>query len=118
MKNKLISILIPFYNEEGSLFPIIDEIKSIESAHKNEYDFEILLLDNHSIDKSHQESLKLKEMYNNVKVIRHSRNFGYQANILSGYASCSGDAAIQIDADGEDDPLMISDFLKKWENGL
>jgi len=117
MKKKLISILIPFYNEEGSLIPIIDEIKSLEDKHKNKYDFEIFLLDNHSIDKSHEESIKLKEKYQNIKIIRHSRNFGYQANILSGYISCNGDAAIQLDADGEDDPEIISDFLLKWESG-
>ena len=44
-----------------------------------------------------------------------SRNFGYQANIKAGYELCTGDAAVQLDADGEDDPKIILEFIKYWE---
>ena len=117
MTKKLISILIPFYNEPNSLTKIIDEIKIVENQIKKNYDIEILLLDNHSNDSSVKEANSLSKSNNNIKLIRHSRNFGYQSNILSGYYNCSGDAAIQLDADGQDDPKLILDFIKYWEKG-
>ena len=117
MKKKLISILIPFFNEEGALKPLVNELKEIEKLISSKYDFEIILLDNHSSDKSQQESQDISTKYKNIKLIRHSRNFGYQANIFSGYNLCKGDAAIQLDADGEDDPKMILKFIEKWEQG-
>ena len=46
-----------------------------------------------------------------------SRNFGYQSNIKAGFDLCTGDAAVQLDADGEDDPALILQFLKLWEEG-
>ena len=53
-----------------------------------------------------------------IQYIKLSRNFGYQANIKAGYDNCTGDAAIQLDADGEDDPNIISKFLREWEDGF
>lgn len=117
MSKKLISILIPFYNEPDSLTNIINEINLIENKIKSKYNIEILLLDNHSNDSSANEALLLSQKNNNIKLIRHSRNFGYQSNILSGYNNCNGDAAIQLDADGQDDPQIILDFIKYWEKG-
>ena len=68
-------------------------------------------MDNCSEDLSVNEVKKIIELDKRVKLIIHSRNYGYQANILSGYYSCSGDAAIVIDADGQDDPKYIQSLL-------
>lgn len=115
MKKK-ISIIIPFYNEKENIPLIISELKKVVELEKN-YDFELLLMDNNSDDGSDvvakNELLKLQDS----KYIKLSRNFGYQANIKAGYDNCSGDAAIQLDADGEDDPKIISKFLREWEKG-
>lgn len=117
MKKKLISILIPFYNEEKTLEKLFTELKDVEKELLDEYNFEILLLDNHSNDTSVTIAKDLSVKFQNVKLIRHSRNFGYQANILSGYNKCNGDAAVQLDADGQDDPKLIKKFIKNWEMG-
>ena len=74
-------------------------------------------MDNHSNDTSVTIAKDLSVKFQNVKLIRHSRNFGYQANILSGYNKCNGDAAVQLDADGQDDPKLIKEFIKNWEMG-
>ena len=76
-----------------------------------------MLFDNHSSDKSYDIARSISKKYKNVRLLRHSRNFGYQANILSGYNNCTGDAAVQLDADGQDDPAIITKFIKKWEEG-
>ena len=49
--------------------------------------------------------------------LRQSRNFGYQSNIFTGYYHCSGDSAITIDVDGQDDPDLIISLIEKWEQG-
>lgn len=117
MKKKLISILIPFFNEEGALPPLLNELKEVEKKLYSKYFFEIILLDNHSTDNSRLESELLAKNIDNVRYVRQSRNFGYQANIMSGYNLCKGDAAVQLDADGEDDPKIILKFIDKWEQG-
>ena len=117
MKKRLISVLIPFYNEEKSIKDTFLKVKKIESKLIKKYNFEIMLLDNHSSDKSYDIARSISKKYKNVRLLRHSRNFGYQANILSGYENCTGDAAVQLDADGQDDPAIITKFIKKWEEG-
>ena len=50
-------------------------------------------------------------------MITHSRNFGYQASLLCGLTNLEGDAYVIIDADCEDPPELIPEFVKKWEEG-
>jgi len=83
----------------------------------NKYSYEILLMDNHSNDGSEKIAAQLSLENPKVKHIRLSRNFGYQINIINGYKNCTGDAAIQLDADGEDDPQLINKMLDHWEQG-
>jgi dolichol-phosphate mannosyltransferase len=59
--------------------------------------------------------LALKDM--RVRVIRFSRNFGFQRSILANYLNARGDAAIQIDCDLQDPPELIVDFIQKWQEG-
>ncbi len=115
MKKK-ISIVIPFYNEAANL-PKIHEEFSAWAATEPTYDFEVLLMDNASTDGSARVARELVAKDSRLRHIRLTRNFGYQANILTGYMSASGDAAVQLDADGEDDPRLISEFLRNWEQG-
>ena len=113
---KLISIIIPFFNEKHNLPIILKEVKKLIQIETN-YDFELLLMDNNSTDGSDIVAKEELKSFNNSRYIKLSRNFGYQANIKAGYDNCKGDAAVQLDADGEDDPKIISEFIKEWENG-
>lgn len=116
MKKK-ISIIIPFFNEKKNLPLILSEVRKLIQIEKN-YDFELLLMDNNSNDGSSSIAKNELKDFNNSKYIKLSRNFGYQANIKAGYDNCTGDAAVQLDADGEDDPIIISKFIREWENGF
>ena len=116
MKKK-ISIIIPLYNEKDNIPLILSEVKNLIQTETN-YDFELLLMDNNSNDGSAIVAKDQLKSFNNSKYIKLSRNFGYQANIKAGYDHCSGDAAVQLDADGEDDPKIISEFLRSWEQGF
>ena len=75
-------------------------------------------MDNNSNDGSNEVAKNEIKNFKDSKYIKLSRNFGYQANIKAGYDNCTGDAAIQLDADGEDDPNIISKFLREWEDGF
>ena len=113
---KTISIIIPFYNEKENISSILRDIKQ-KLLKSTKYNFEIVLMDNHSSDGSGDIAKKEMTKFDNIKYYRLSRNFGYQSNIKAGLEKCSGDAAVQLDADGEDDPILILDFIKQWENG-
>jgi glycosyltransferase involved in cell wall biosynthesis len=115
MKKK-ISIIIPFFNEKENIPLILSKVKDLIQI-ENNYDFELLLMDNNSNDGSSIVAKEQLKNFNDSKYIKLSRNFGYQANIKAGYDYCSGDAAVQLDADGEDDPKIISKFLRLWEQG-
>lgn len=113
---KKISIIIPFFNEEKNLDKILNELLEFTSSSKN-YSYEIVLMDNNSYDNSKLVVDKFKDKFDDIKYIKLSRNFGYQTNIMAGYEICEGDAAVQLDSDGEDDPKLISKFLLMWEKG-
>lgn len=113
---KTISIIIPFFNEEKNINLILNEVNVLISKNNN-YFFEIILMDNNSNDKSRAIIEKNMTKFENLKYVKMSRNFGYQANIKAGYDICKGDAAVQLDADGEDDPSLITRFIELWESG-
>lgn len=114
---KKISIIIPFFNEGENVGRIYDELCLVAGQDLRSYELEILFLDNHSVDSSPSIVDELIARDKRVSRIRLSRNFGYQANILTGFSVCQGDAAIQLDADGEDDPRLIPRFVALWEEG-
>ena len=113
---KKISIIVPFYNEKENIIKILKEIEELIVI-ENEYLFEIILMDNNSNDGSSIIAQDCTKNNPNVKYFKMSRNFGYQSNIKAGYDLCTGDAAVQLDADGEDDPKLISKFIELWEKG-
>lgn len=115
MKKK-ISIIIPFYNERENIPVIVEELKK-KVLFNTKYDFEIIMMDNNSTDGSGAIAKRQSQILKNIKYFKMSRNFGYQANIKAGYELCTGDAAVQLDADGEDDPKIILEFIKYWEKG-
>ena len=114
---KKISIIIPFYNEKFVLNEFIKNLNLELKKLENKYSFEVILLDNSSNDGSSLDAVNIAKK-NNFVYKCQNRNFGYQSNILAGYDLCTGDAAIQINSDGEDNPNLIYKFIEKWEEGF
>lgn len=118
MKKKLVSIVVPCYNEEKN---IEDMYRRIQSVFRNlaKYEFELLLVDNRSTDRSEQIYQKLASKDRRVKVILMSRNFGSpQPSFLAGLTFARGDAATFLHGDIQDPPEMIPTFIKRWEAGF
>ena len=117
MLKKQISIVTPIFNEEENIPLIWKSVKSVMTSLQNEYDYEHVFSDNKSTDGSLSILTGICEKDPNVKVISLSRNFGVTKSTVNGLLRCSGDAVVQIDADMQDPPEMISQFIKKWDEG-
>jgi glycosyltransferase involved in cell wall biosynthesis len=116
-KKKLVSLVIPVFNEEANIFPLYEAVTPIINDCGDLYNFEFIFTDNHSTDKTFVKLRELRDIDRRVKVFRFSRNFGYQRSILSGCLQAQGDAIIQLDCDLQDPPELIPEFLKHWEDG-
>lgn len=115
---KKISVVVPVFNEEENLADTYQTLKQILEGFKSRYDYEIIFTDNHSSDNSFSLLQNLAANDKRLKVCRFSKNFGYQRSIYTGYLLSSGDAVIQIDADLQDPPQLISEFIDYWEKGF
>ena len=112
----LVSICIPVLNEEAAIPALITRLDSVTSQLPN-YSFEYIFSDNASVDKTWDTILECAKNNPRIRAIRFSKNFGFQNSIVTNYAHASGQAVIQIDADLQDPPELIPEFLAKWEDG-
>ena len=117
MNKILISILTPVFNEEENILPIYEAVKSVMLNMQDKYDYEHVFSDNASSDESLAVLKEICLSDKNIKVISLSKNFGVTKSTLNGLYRCKGDAVIQIDADLQDPPETIIDFINKWEEG-
>ncbi|MFY9226875.1 MAG: glycosyltransferase family 2 protein [Blastocatellia bacterium] len=113
----LISIVVPVYNEESNIDLFYTTVNKELEALSDRFRFEFIFTDNHSTDNTFAKLQAIASQDSRLRVIRFSRNFGYQRSILTGYLSATGDAAIQLDCDLQDPPNLIEVFLEKWQEG-
>ena len=114
---KLVSIVVPVLNEEHNIPRLYQAVQAIIAEAAGRYDWELIFTDNHSTDRSFDVLRELASRDKRVRVIRFSRNFGYQRSILTGYLASRGDAVVQLDCDLQDSPDLIHEFLARWEEG-
>lgn len=110
-----ISIIIPCCNEEESLDILHARLTDVIGAWREEV--EIILVDDGSRDNTWMKMRRLHETDSRWKAVRLSRNFGHQAAVSAGLNSASGDAVIVIDADLQDPPEILHEFIEKWREG-
>jgi len=113
---KLITISVPVLNEEGNIDRLIERLRAV-AAENPQYDFEFLFTDNASTDETFVKLAEQAVLEPRLRVLRFSRNFGFQRSILTNLLNARGAAAIQIDADMQDPPELVTVFLKRWEEG-
>jgi len=114
---KLISIIIPAFNEEGSLPELYDRLEKAVEPLVQKYDFEFLLIDNCSIDGTAELAKSFRKKNPKWKYVRFSRNFGSEASLSAGVRLCIGDAAIVLFSDLQDPPENIPNLIQGWEEG-
>jgi len=113
---KLISIIIPAYNEEECIPELAIRLKKVFEA-ENNYSFEVVIVENGSTDDSWNLIQNECLLDKRFKSIQLSRNFRMDGGITAGLEFISGDACVIMTADLQDPPEMIPVFLRKWESG-
>lgn len=113
---KLISILIPAYNEEQVLDQLIVRLGNLANDTKD-YDFEFLFVNDGSKDKTLEIIKGFAETDPRVSYLNLSRNFGKEIGMIAGLDHVRGDATVIIDADLQDPPELIPQMIKFWEEG-
>lgn len=113
---KIVSIVVPFFNEGGNvelfqqgLVPILAALPEIA--------FEIVCVDDGSTDDTLSRLIRMAEADARFRVIELSRNFGKEAALTAGIDHARGDAVIPIDADLQDPPELIAHMIAAWTNG-
>lgn len=113
---KLISIVIPAYNEQDNVEELAKRLQGVFSANPN-YEFEAIIVENGSHDRTYEKLLAVHQRDNRFKVLQLARNFRMDGGITAGLNYASGDAAVIMTADLQDPPELITQFIRKWEEG-
>lgn len=108
-----ISVIIPTYNEEGNVELLCNELKTVLSSLK--LNFEIIFIDDCSTDTTNQRLLALHTNDPTVKIIKFRKNFGQSAAMKAGFEHSQGRYIISMDADLQNDPLDIPPMIEKIE---
>lgn len=114
---KKISILVTTYNEEENVIPLSEAIIGQFAEFMSEYDYDILFIDNYSLDNTRDNIIKLCESNKKIKAIFNSRNFGQSSSGFYGVVNTTGDCTICISADFQDPVKLMPEFVKFWEEG-
>lgn len=114
---KKISILVPTFNEEENIKPLCVELINILSGKLPEYDYEILIIDNYSQDRTRECIVELCVANKKIRAIFNAKNFGHIRSPFHGMLQTTGDCTIGMCADFQDPPEMIVNFVREWEKG-
>ena len=109
-----LSIVVPVFNEEGSIKPLYEEINA---AVNGKFRYEIILVDDGSSDKSFDVLADISKNDRLVKVIRLRKNFGQTAALSAGFKYSRGNVIVPLDADGQNDPADIPRLVAKLDEG-
>lgn len=116
MNKKLISIIVPMYNEQEVIHICYDRVKSVLD-NLTEYNYEIICINDGSKDKTLGILEEIAKKDDKIKIASFSRNFGHQAAVSAGLKLSTGNVVVVIDADMQDPPELIVDMLKLYDQG-
>jgi len=111
MQQFLLSIIIPVFNEEQNVAPLLHRLLPIVS----QYDYEVVFISDGSTDNTLSQIKKTAGENKRIKYVAFYRNFGHQMALMCGYKTAKGDCVISMDADLQDPPETMPDMIKKWK---
>lgn len=113
---KKITILVPCYNEQGSLPALSEALEGLMNQQQR-YEWEVLLVNDGSKDDTISIIKEIRKDDQRFCYVDLSRNFGKEAAMLAGFDYATGDAVVIMDADLQHPPHVIPEMIKKWEEG-
>lgn len=111
-----VSLVIPVYYNEDNLMPLYEDIKK-NFIEKIDYDYEIIMVNDGSKDKSYEVMKSLRDIDSNIKIYSLSRNFGSHAACLCGLSKATGDCAVIKAADLQEPTELILRMIDSWKAG-
>ena len=115
---KLLSVVVPCYNEEENIRDFYNELFRNDSFFKKkELEVELIYIDDGSKDKTAEEVRKLRAQDERVHLLSFSRNFGKEAAIYAGLQKTQGDFVVLMDADLQDPPSLLPEMYEYIEQG-
>lgn len=108
--------MVPAYNEEEVLNSFYESTTRVINK-IDKYDFELLFIDDGSRDKTLEIIKTLRESDHRISYVSLSRNYGKEIAMVAGFDNLKGEAVVIIDADLQDPPELINQFIEKWEEG-
>lgn len=114
----LLSIIIPCFNEEETIYPYLDEMRLLENAMASQLAFEYIFIDDGSTDKTLSILLELSTRFTNLHYLSFSRNFGKEAGLLAGLEEAKGDFITVMDVDLQDPPDLLPLMYAKIVEGF
>ena len=116
MSKKLISLIIPAYNEEDCVDELFSRLVGV-FATEDGYNFEVVIVENGSIDSTWDKLQVIASKDSRFKILKLSRNFRMDGGLTAGLDFIKGDACVLMTADLQDPPELIPEFLRLWEQG-
>lgn len=113
-----LSIVVPLYNEEHNVAPLVERIVAIAKRLPQQPAYEIVLVNDGSRDGTLARIRHEIAARPNVVLVNLSRNFGHQLAASAGVDVARGDAVVLMDGDLQDPPELIADFVEKWHEGF
>jgi len=114
---KKISVITPCFNEEFNLRELYERLKKVFHQLPH-YDYEIIVADNRSTDRSRDILREIASQDKKFKVIFNSNNFGHLRSPINAFLQATGDAVIPINSDLQEPPETILDLVREWEAGF
>lgn len=109
-----ISVVVPLLDEEDNVGPLYEQIKG---ALADKHSYEIIFIDDGSVDKSFEILSKIQKSDSSVRIIRFRRNFGQTAALSAGFKYSRGKIIVAMDADLQNDPADIPAMVAKLDEG-
>jgi glycosyltransferase involved in cell wall biosynthesis len=117
MDRKLVSIVVPCYNEEGNVEEVARRLRETMAQFPH-LDYEHIFIDNASKDTTLAVLRRLAAQDRRIKVIVNARNFGHLRSPMHGMLQAAGDAVVLLFSDLQDPPELVGDFIREWEKGV
>ena len=114
-----LSVVIPVYNEADNIEPLLIEVENaFRSRERTEFALEVVYVDDGSTDETRDRLSELRSRYDRLRVVRHRRNYGQSAAILSGVRAARHSVIATLDGDGQNDPADIPRLLEDYLRGF
>lgn len=112
-----LSIVVPLYNEEDNVAPLVERIIAIAERLPERPPYEVVLVNDGSTDQTLARIRSEIAARANIVLVNLSRNFGHQLAASAGVDIALGDAVVLMDGDLQDPPELIENFVAKWREG-